>query len=125
MWRPPRSNGLKDYILNNMKPTQSKAFINSKHNGIKLTFPNGNCISTIWGIGTYSENYDYKANSTYEDFTEGYRTFMGSDTCEIMILNCPDKLYKKIHRKFGSVDNSVIGYVSMKDWLEIIKLLSK
>lgn len=101
-----------------------KAFNNFKHNGIHLRFPNGNGISTIWGAGTYSDNYNYIVNTT--DDSLGYRTFMSSDTCEVMILNCPDKLLKKIKNKYQKDDSgSVIGFLTIDKWLEIVKLLSK
>ena len=34
------------------------AFTNHKHNGVYLQFPNGNAISTIWGVGSYTDNHD-------------------------------------------------------------------
>lgn len=107
-----------------MKDT--KAFSNFKHNGIHLTFPNGNAISTIWGAGSYSDNHDYNLNNESGDGVRGYHTFMQSDTCGIMILSCPDKLLKKIIEKYNEdYDSPVIEHITMSQWLEIIKLLSK
>lgn len=104
-----------------MSRPKEKAFNNWKHNAIHLTFPNGNALSTVWGYGNYCDNYDVDNWSI-----ESFRTFMQSDTCEIMILDAPEKLTKKIHRKYhASDDNSVIGYLTMEQWLDIVKMLSK
>lgn len=99
---------------------KEKAFDNWRHNAIHLTFPNGNSLSTTWAYGTYSENYDMDDLAD----TEHWKTFRGSDTCEVMILKAPDKLIKKIHKKFDG-DGSVIGYLTMDKWLDIVKILSK
>jgi len=40
-----------------------------------------------------------------------------------MILKAPSKLIKKIHKKYDG-DGSVIGYVTMTQWLDIVKMLS-
>ncbi len=94
---------------------KEKAFNNWRHNAVQLRFPNGNALSTVWGYGTYSDNND----------VEGFDVFMDSDTVEIMVLDCPDKLLKKIERKFDFAGDSVKGYLNIKEWLEIVKMLSK
>ena len=99
---------------------KNNAFNNLAHNKIHLTFPNGNAISTIWGYGSYSENQDDSSGDNY-----GFSDFKQSDTVEIMILNAPDKLLNKIKRKYDFEDGSVKGYLTMTEWLEIIKMLSK
>lgn len=100
-----------------------KAFENLKHNCLHLNFPNGNSISTIWGPGSYSENHD--AFDDPNEFIAKYKTFMDSNDVEVMI-SCPDKLYKRIARKYNEgSDNSVIGYLNITQWLEILKLISK
>lgn len=98
----------------------NKAFRNWKHNAIHLTFPNGNKLSTTWACYTYSDNYEMEDIS---DLSERVNTFRESDTVEIMILECPEKLLKKIQKKYDFED--VKGYTSMQEWLEIVKLLSK
>jgi len=75
-------------------------------------------LSTTWACGTYSDNHD-----GWED-GDRWKTFMESDEVEIMILEAPDKLIKKINKKYNG-SGSVIGYLTMKQWLEIIELLSK
>jgi hypothetical protein len=103
---------------------KEKAFNNWRHNAIHLTFPNGNAISTVWGYCTYSDNHDRPDLDRSLDVSLPFNTFMDSDTAEVMILNAPEKLIKKINKKYGG-DGSVIGYLNMKQWLEIIRLLSK
>ena len=103
---------------------KEKAFNNWKHNAIHLTFPNGNRISTIWGYGTYSDNHDRPDLDRESDASLPFNTFMDSDTVEIMVLEAPEKLLKKINKKYGDGD-TVCGYLTMKEWLEVIRLLSK
>jgi hypothetical protein len=102
-----------------------KAFCNHVINGVRLAFPNGNAISTIWGRGTYSENHDYESGKgVFEDYREPIED--GSNTAEIMILNAPDTLFEKIYKhQNADTDNGVIGWVNMTDWLWIINQLSK
>ena len=99
-----------------------KAFNNWKHNAIHLTFPNGNALSTIWGYGSYSDNYN---RDDIPNLDKRFNTFFSSNTVEIMILQAPKKLVEKIHKKFNAEDSSVIGRLSMTDWLWIVKQLSK
>ncbi len=103
-----------------------KAFKNTHHNGIHLWFPNGNGISTIWGFGSHTENNGFDDRSFPSDLTQKFNTFMESNDCEIMILNCPSKLLKKIQKKYNEgSDECVINYLDIKKWLEIINLLAK
>ena len=99
---------------------KEKAFNNWQHNSIHLTFPNGNSLSTTWAYGSYSENYEMIGITDMEH----WNTFVPSNTCEIMILKAPDKLIKKIHKKYDG-DGNVIGHLDMKQWLEIVKMLFK
>lgn len=110
------------------KERKVKAFYNRTHNKLHFTFPNGNSISTIWGAGTYSDNHEFYDESKTDILERtGYGKFMESDTCEIMILNAPEKLIKKIHKKYNYSDseNSVIGYLKIEQWLEILNLLAR
>ena len=100
---------------------KEKAFVNVKHNGIHFWFPHGNGISTVWGTGTYSENHDYREGK----IPFGYNTFLESNNVEIMILKCPNKLLKKIEKKYNDGSQQPIGYLNIKKWLEIINMLSK
>ena len=102
------------------KEIKKKAFRNFKHNGIHLTFPNGNTLSTIWGYCTYSDNYDMDGGVSVDKFDK----FLDSDTVEIMIRQAPDKLKKKIEKKYD-FEGNIKGYLTMEEWLEVVKMLSK
>ena len=101
-----------------------KSFNNFKHNGLHLKFPNGNSLSTIWGYGSYSENHDMFDDLKGEDQLKVYTTFKPSNTVEVAILSAPEELIKKIHKKYN-FDGSVCGYLTMAQWLDIVKMLSK
>lgn len=115
---------------------KEKAFVNVRHNSLHLGFPNGNWISTIWGASSYSENHSfYTGEDRLKNAVEGaeypagtpealkpYITFMQSDTCEVMI-DCGEKLHKRLHKKYDG-DGSVIGYLNIKQWLEIVNALA-
>ena len=106
-----------------MEEIDAKAFVNHKHNGVYLKFPNGNAISTIWGQGSYSENHDFSTGDVLSDYSTLIKE--GSNTVEIMIYTDSTKLAKRIFRKCapGSKD-TVIGWVDMPTWLWVIKQLS-
>ena len=111
------------------KTKKVKAFKQHRLNGIALTFPNGNWISTIWGDGSYSENHWLTWEDPYFKMMgmDKYRILdqlkLKSDTVEIMI-KCGEKLATKIHKKYDG-DGSVIGHLNITQWLEILNLLSK
>ena len=101
-----------------------RAFTNHRINGVSLTFPNGNRLSTIWGRGSYTENHDFTTGDVIKDFSEPIKE--GSNTVEIMITHAPDKLVKKIHRKLApNSEDSVIGWLSMTDWLWVVNQLAR
>ncbi len=98
-----------------------KSFSNWQHNTLRLSFPNGNWISTIWGSGSHTEYYDFNTDSMDDEF--GFETFMDSNDVEIMI-HCGEKLHKKIHKKHDG-DGYVIGNINITQWIEILRLLEK
>jgi len=101
-----------------------KAFCNHKINGVRLVFPNGNAISTVWGCGTYSENHDYSSGDVVKDYTQPIKD--GSSTAEIMILDAPEGVIEKIYKhQKADVQNGVIGWVTISDWLWVINQLAK
>lgn len=109
---------------------KEKAFNNWSHNSIHLTFPNGNAISTIWGYLSYCDNKYLENDKAItknklngKAYLDNFQRFMDCDNCEIMILNAPDKLLKKIHKKYDFED--VKGYTTITEWLEIVNLLAK
>jgi hypothetical protein len=97
------------------------AFTNHKHNGVFLEFPNGNSISTIWGVGSYSDNHDLDFNH--------FSTLLkqGSMTCEIMFKTTDDELRNRIFSKCGQDpdDDGVIGWVNITTWLWVLNQLAK
>ena len=96
---------------------KNKSFHNHRFNGISLSFKNGNSLSTVWGVGTYSDNYDV-------DSAE-YESKLDSDTCEIMI-SCSDALKKEIENKVGQeADCDILGRVTVEDWSWIVYKLSE
>ena len=97
---------------------REKAFRNFRSNGIHLTFPNGNALSTVWGCSSYSDNHDMEVD------LDNYNKFLDSNTVEIMILEAPDKLRKKIGKKYD-FNGDVKGYLTMEEWLDVVKMLSK
>jgi len=99
-----------------------KAFDNCNYNKLHLTFPNGNRISTTWGYCTYSDNHDVPDE---ENPMDKFNKFRDSNTVEIMILECPDKLREKIEEKYNFDENIVKGYLNITEWLEIVNLLAK
>jgi len=91
---------------------------------MRLVFPNGNILSTVWGTGSYSENHDYTTGDIIRDYKE--RIEEGSETVEIMILQASDTLVRRIYRRLAPHSNdTVIGYVSIKDWLWAVNQLAK
>jgi len=96
---------------------KDKAFINHKANGVFLTFPNGNSLSTVWGFGNYCENYNHG------DFE---KTNNGSNDCEIY-PDADEKTLNKIKSFLPQYKDNypVAGYVTMSEWLKVIKILSK
>lgn len=109
-----------------------KAFTAHKANGIYLNFPNGNALSTVWGSGTYSDNYDYgfkRTDGTFdaENFTKAYneRIKTGSDTVEVMPM-CGDLVKKLLDAKFPDNENgSVFSRLTFPQWLEMVNILNE
>lgn len=107
---------------------KDKSFTIHRDNGVFLSFPNGNSISTIWGWGSYTENHDWHPDPTKQgtyDISEIFKRIPeGSNTVEIM-FNCGVLLKKKILKKFNNKDEQPIGHLNIVQWLEIINLLAK
>lgn len=99
-----------------MTTSYNKSFVNHKHNGVYLKFPNGNGISTVWGYSNYCENYN---NGELGKFNNG------SDTCEIL-PEADEKTIKKLYKICPELkNNNVAGHLTMEDWLKVVKILSK
>jgi hypothetical protein len=97
----------------------NRAFSCHRKNGVYLKFPNGNAISTIWGVATYSQNHD-------GDFSN-FEKQLDSMDCEIMPITEDKDLLEQIFQHFNrsSKDDSVIGWVSITDWLWVLNQLAK
>lgn len=92
-------------------------------NKFQMNFPNGNWISTVWGAMTYSDNYnlDIPLGGELKDFSS---KGLFSNTVEIM-FTCPDRLRKRILKKYNGGNEDPVGYLDQKSWLEIVNLLAK
>lgn len=102
------------------KATEEKAFYGWEVARFHLNFPNGNYLSTIWGAGTYSDEHDRDIFGTLRED----RPVFNSNTVEVM-FTCPDKLKKKILKKYNDGDSDPIGYLTLPQWIEIVNLLNK
>lgn len=108
----------------------NKAFKTHRVNGVFLTFPNGNTLSTIWGSGSHTENHDFgfnymgqslnqmmknKANKKNDQFSN-VRSIMdafytpierGSNTVEVM-PTCSKKVMDILKKKFPENEDEII-----------------
>lgn len=97
-----------------------KAFCQHRINGFRLKFENGNGISTIWGYGSYSENYDFPKDDDLSNFR---KIPLGSNTVEIMPY-CSEQLLKELQEKYPDNENgSIFGNLTINQWFEIIEIL--
>ena len=101
-----------------------KAFSNFKHNGIHIWFPNGNGISTIWGYGSYSDNYDYEPKDK-KNIMARFETFLESNSVEVMILKCSDELLKRLEKKYYGGYEQPFNRLTITEWLDIVNKVSK
>ena len=106
---------------------KEKSFAIHKNNGFVLNLPNGISISTIFGYGDYCENYNYEPKGySRDDFSADNlmkrfeRIEKGSNDCEIIISCSDEKWLERINNKYGSGGNTVIGYLTMDKWYEIL-----
>jgi hypothetical protein len=95
----------------------NNAFQNHRTNGVYLQFPNGNSISTIWGVGSYTEHHD-------DDFSEWEKKNDGSNSVEIMIHTDNERLYKRIYKRLKGGEDTVIGWVNITDWVWVVSQLA-
>jgi hypothetical protein len=99
-----------------------KTFSGHRMNTFAVTFPNGNWLSTVWGWGTYSDNYLLIPKECLKDEA------MESSNVEIK-FNCNEKLAKKIFKKLehrSSGDKfDPYGHVELDEWLWVVNQLNK
>lgn len=102
---------------------KDKSFITHKSNGFCLNFPNGNWLSTVWGVGTYSENYDCEGG--YGEWEKLYNSKMGSNTCEVM-PKCSELVKKLLDATFPEETNGgVFGHMTFEKWLKMVNILNE
>ncbi len=97
----------------------------NKANGFYLEFSNGNKISVIWGHGSYSDNHDWMPKSG--DIVEAYEALIPTPTTTVeTMVSCPDKLYRKLQRKFPeSANGNIFSYLTVGQLLEMLAILNK
>lgn len=103
---------------------EEKAFHSWDTARFHLNFPNGNQVSSVFGDGTYTDNFDSRAMVDYLLKRTTERPVFDSNTVEIMIL-CGDKLEKRILKKYNDGDSQPIGHLTIDKWLEIVNLVAK
>jgi hypothetical protein len=103
-------------MKNNKDTMKNKSFYNFRHNAINLTFKNGNEISTVWGVGTYSGNYN---NGNFDDFLQ-------SNNVEIKIKECDGKALNLLKTKYNlkEEDCNILAYINIDQWLDILNILN-
>lgn len=95
----------------------TKSFVSHRKAAFCIYFENGNSISTVFGPGSYSENHDMDF-ALAREYTETIK----SNTVEIM-LDCPDKLLRKIGNKYNREGENPMGHLTLIEWLEIVNML--
>ena len=105
-----------------MSKLEKKAFMSHKENGFRLNFPNGNSLSTVWGLGTYTDNNDIDFER--DDIVKAYSEKRSSNTVEVM-AGCSDTVNELLKAKFPDEDNNgVFGHLTFSKWLEIVNILN-
>lgn len=105
---------------------KEKAFNNHTNNGIRLTFPNGIRVSTIFGYGSYSDNHDYKpkvdnkATEIENIMAQFEKIEEGSNTVEVMIFGATEQFISRLLKEVVGDKYNPVGYINMKQWLKII-----
>ena len=100
--------------------------VNHKNDGVYLEFDNGFKVSTIWGSGSYSENYniDYKLPID-EQFAKHED---GSGTVEVYFTDIPkggERLHKSLLKKYNDEYEQPIGNLKVKDWMDLIQKVNR
>lgn len=97
-----------------------KSFNIRTKGGFHLKFENGYILSTQFGYGSYSENYN-----NYEAFSG--KGFIESNNAEIAIWKEDNSKYfstKEIFEKIGKkINDDVAAKVSFDEWLKIVDIL--
>ena len=93
-----------------------KTFKIHRDNGFHLTFPNGNGLSTVWGPGTYNDNFNAEFVTPRKE--------LESNTVEVMPY-CSETVKELLDAKFPEATNGgVFGYLTFEQWLEMVNILA-
>lgn len=103
---------------------KNKSFYGWSAGRFHINFDNGNHLSTVWGEGTYSDEHDSMAETRYLLGETRERPTFSSNCVEIM-FDCPKELKKEILDKYNEGSADPIGYLELKEWIEIVNLLNK
>lgn len=106
-----------------------KAFNQHRVNGIYLNFPNGNGLSTIWGIGSHTENH-FLINDIYKDgydadkLMKQWNTPLTSNDVEVM-PDCSKIVKEMLDKAFpDNVDGDIYNHLTFGQWLEMVNILN-
>ena len=105
---------------------KTKAFIQHRINGFFLHFPNGNTISTVFGPGSYSDNYNI-LNTSPKNIIKAFNEPVkkGSNTVEVM-PGCSALVKKLLDATFPDKSNgSVFGHMTFPEWLKMVNILNE
>ncbi len=116
---------------------RKKAFVQHRINGFYLNFPNGNGLSTIWGVGTHTENHmrieeislanmDIKNDKDWhEKYMKQWNTPLSSNDVEVM-PDCSPDVYKLLTDTFPENENSgIFDNLTFTQWLQIVNILNE
>lgn len=96
-------------------------------NGFWLYFDNGLSISTIWGAGSYSTNHDLLLDSLKSPDEKFEKLPLWAYEVEVMLSGEGTKqkeFLEKVHEKYDG-DGSIIGYLPVTRWFELINELKE
>jgi len=106
------------------------------NNGISLDFGKGLRLSTIWGVGSYSDNHDLlqEINSKASKCTASEFMKEASKKRESTNVEClftvdsesldKDKIIaflKLIYEATNTNEDSPIAYLGLEDWIDIVQ----
>lgn len=110
---------------------------NHKINGVAIDFGKKTVLSTIWGMGSYSDNYRLEERLIKDKKTSKEKAIMeafenrdyDSKTVEVYALDMPEKLAKKLRKKYKdylSSDTGLhLGNFPVEKWIDLVYQLKK
>lgn len=117
--------------MNQKKSQQNKAFSHHRPNGFSLNFPNGNGLSTIWGIGSHTENHSkiFALPSIdkegMESYVKAWNSPMSSNDVETM-PSCSPAVKKLLDDTFpDNEDGDIFNHLTFDQWLKMVNILNE